>query len=224
MRPRRPRKWGLTTPQQQRTGVRRLVMLAAIILGLTLATRPPKDEDRADAADMPDTPPEEVRVTPPNTTLWDEGEGPDRSTLREGAREAIPRVAEPSDVPPPSEDVQPVVEPEAEAEPAELGARPLATAETIQAAVAEVVPDIEDCLHQWWMVQPDLEGRIVLELQLYPEGLRDAVVLDHDGVPAAVMGCFSGALYDADWPEGEVDGTVITYPFVFDAGSGEDSG
>lgn len=224
MRPRRPRDWGLTTPKQQRTGVRRLVMLAAIILGLTLATRPPKDEERADTAGLPDTPPDEVRVAPPNTTLWDEGEGPDRSTLREGAREAVPRVMEPRDVP----EVQSVeAEVEATVEAAEArepGTRPQATPETIQAAVAAVVPDIEDCLHQWWMVQPDLEGRIVLELQLYPEGLRDAVVLDHDGVPPAVMGCFSGALYDADWPEGEVDGTVIIYPFVFTPGSGEDSG
>ena len=209
MKPRTPLDLGLTTPGQQRAGVRRLVMLAAVILGLSIATRERDEGDRPDPASLPDEPPDMIDVRPPTPGVWAEEEEPPRSTPRPGARQSVPRVTHVSGTPTGPD------------EPAEVGtlgvdARPAATPETIQAAVHEVLPDIEDCLHQWWMLQPELSGRVVMEFQLLPEGLQDAIVLDHDGVPAAVMSCFGSALYEGDFPAGPPEGLTVTYPFVFD--------
>ncbi|MCB9762198.1 MAG: AgmX/PglI C-terminal domain-containing protein [Alphaproteobacteria bacterium] len=87
--------------------------------------------------------------------------------------------------------------------------------DAIRAAVNDVMPDIRDCMNQWWAAEPELEGRVVMEFHLTPAGLGDVFVLEHDGVPFAVQTCFSAPIYDADWPRPASGELAVKYPFVF---------
>lgn len=88
-------------------------------------------------------------------------------------------------------------------------------AEDIRAAIQEVVPGIQECMDAWWAVDPQLEGRVVMDFTLTPEGLGEVAVLEHDQVPFGVQTCFASAIYEADWPRPEVGELQVTYPFVF---------
>ena len=84
----------------------------------------------------------------------------------------------------------------------------------------EVIDSIEDCLHAWWMLDPALEGRVVLEFQLDSTGLAEAGIRDHSDVPLGPLTCFATALYAADWPGSEGE-TTVHYPVEFDNGEEE---
>ena len=84
----------------------------------------------------------------------------------------------------------------------------------------EVVDSIEDCLHAWWMLDPALEGRVVLEFQLDATGLAEAGIRDHSEVPMGPLTCFATALYAADWPGSEGE-TTVHYPVEFHSGEEE---
>ncbi len=189
----------------------RLVMLSAVVLGLTLVTRNKESPERQ-PTDLPDEPPNPVEVKPPDQSLWNESEAPTRSSPLRGAREQVPRpkVTNIDPRPRPASTEDPPVEAD------EARVNPRVEPEAIQAAVEEVAPEIEECLHGWWMLQPELSGKVVMEFELGPEGLRDVFVLDHDGVPGGVLSCFGTALYEAEFPAGPEDGTVVHYPFVFE--------
>jgi hypothetical protein len=84
----------------------------------------------------------------------------------------------------------------------------------------EVVDSIEDCLHAWWMLDPALSGRVILEFKLDATGLAEAGIRDHSDVPVGPLTCFATALYAADWPGSEGESTVH-YPVVFNGGEEE---
>lgn len=121
----------------------------------------------------------------------------------------LPR-PEPSVEAPRSDDAPPEAR-----EPAPDGRSGVVEAEDIQDAMLDVTPGIRECMQGWWDLDPELEGRVVMDFTLTPEGLGEVLVLEHDDVPFGVQTCFATAIYEADWPtpaEGELQ---VTYPFVF---------
>ncbi len=208
--------WGITV-SGQRGNLIRMVMLALLIVGLSLVTLDGGEPERA-STDLPDEPPDPVEVKPPQQGLWADDEPPPRSTPRQGAREQIPRPNAEPGLEPSSSEAPPQ-------EPGDARVSPRVEPEAIKTAIDEVLPEIEECLHGWWMLQPELSGKVVVEFELGPEGLSDVFVLDHDGVPGGVLSCFGTALYEADFPAGPEEGMVVQYPFVFGGSeSPEDSG
>ena len=47
--------------------------------------------------------------------------------------------------------------------------------------------------------------------------MQTAWVEQNENVPCAVLGCFSAAVYEQDWPAAP-DGVQVTLPFEVDAG------
>jgi hypothetical protein len=87
----------------------------------------------------------------------------------------------------------------------------------IQATVSnEVRPKVMDCLHMWWMLDPKLSGRVVVGLQLGPEGLGASWIQDHNEVPLGPLTCFGSVLTETDWPWAAEE-TEVHFPFLFDA-------
>ncbi len=86
--------------------------------------------------------------------------------------------------------------------------------QAIKDTMAEVTPAVSDCLTEWWMLDPALEGRVMMNFQLGPEGLGEVRVQDHTDVPMGPLSCFGAAIYEAEWPATE-DPVEVTYPFVF---------
>jgi len=166
----------------------RLVMLSAVVLGLTFVTRSKESPERQ-PTDLPDEPPDPVEVKPPDQSLWDEDEAPTPSSPLRGAREQVPRpkVTNVDPGPRPASTEDPLLEAD------EARVNPRVEPEAIKAAVEGVAPEIEECLHEWWMLQPELSGKVVMEFELGPQGLDDVFVLDHDGVPGGVLSCFGSA-------------------------------
>jgi len=120
------------------------------------------------------------------------------------------------ETPPESEETEPLKMP-----------KPLsgdALVEAIQETVAaDVKPKVKDCLHIWWMLDPNLGGRVVVGFQLGPDGLGAAWVQDHSGVPLGPLTCFGSAIADASWPWAAEE-TEVRFPFVFDSGEADTGG
>ncbi|MND00051.1 hypothetical protein D3C83_185400 [compost metagenome] len=57
----------------------------------------------------------------------------------------------------------------------------------------------------------------MLGWNLGPDGVETAWIQEHEDVPVAVLGCFSAAVYEQDWPPAP-DGVMVTFPFVVEAG------
>ncbi len=76
--------------------------------------------------------------------------------------------------------------------------------------------DIEECVDAWLGVlelDEALEGRLVVDVLLGPEGVIEASLVDVEGVPEPMLGCFGGVIYEIEWPLPE-DEIRITYPFT----------
>jgi hypothetical protein len=88
--------------------------------------------------------------------------------------------------------------------------------EAIMDAMAGVTPAITACVEEWQAVlAEELEGRLVLELTLGPEGVLDAELVDVDGVPEPMLGCFGGVVYEAQWPLPD-EVTEVAWPFLLE--------
>ena len=87
------------------------------------------------------------------------------------------------------------------------------TPEALMDAMVEVTPDITDCVDDWQEVlEAELDGRLVMEMTLGPDGVIDAALVDVDGVPEPMIGCFGAVIYEAEWPLPE-DVTDVAWPF-----------
>ena len=87
------------------------------------------------------------------------------------------------------------------------------TPESIMESMNAVTPDITDCVQEWKeLVDQELEGRLVLEMTLGPEGVSDAALVDVDEVPEAMLSCFGVVVYGAQWPLPE-EATDVAWPF-----------
>lgn len=136
------------------------------------------------------------------------GHSEEPRSYRPGASTAIPRPATTRTAPPEEAGDSPL---DRRADP---GPDRSMTPEAIREIVEAIKPDIEDCLIQWWMLDPALEGEVMMRFSLGPEGLEHVSIEEHSGVPAGPLSCFGAAIYDGDWPSvtGHLD---ITYPFTF---------
>lgn len=89
------------------------------------------------------------------------------------------------------------------------------TRDSIQGAVNEILPQVKECVEGWIALDPGLEGHVVVEVRLGPEGLISSAIADHDGVPFGVQTCFASALVEAPWPTPPDGEFVVRYPFTF---------
>ena len=71
---------------------------------------------------------------------------------------------------------------------------------------------VEDCLQQWWMLDPALSGELVVELEQGAGGL-EATVLDHDSLPERVELCLASAIHGLDRPVSQEPTWQERFPF-----------
>ena len=90
-------------------------------------------------------------------------------------------------------------------------------AETLAAVADRMRPSIAACVEAWTAQVPEIAGRVVLGFDLGPDGVESAWVEQHEDVPTAILGCFSAAVYEQDWPAAP-DGVKVTLPFEVEAG------
>ncbi len=95
------------------------------------------------------------------------------------------------------------------------------TPQSLQTVADRMRPSIAACVEAWTAELPALRGEVVLGFQLNAEGVQEAWVVEHDEVPPAVLGCFSAAVYEQDWPAAP-DGVEVTFPFTIEAGLADD--
>ena len=90
-------------------------------------------------------------------------------------------------------------------------------AETLAAIADRMRPSIAACVDAWTTQVPEIAGRVVLGFDLGPNGVQSAWVEQQENIPSAVLGCFSTAVYEQDWPAAP-DGVEVTLPFEVEAG------
>jgi hypothetical protein len=183
-----------------------LVLLAAILL---IAARPllPRHRDTEPTPEpigTPPTSPQAIAADPPARAPRD-------------ARQVIPR-------PPRTKRAAPTANPSPDAPQIDTGIEKGGVDRSLQldgktlAAVADRMrPSIAACVDAWTTQVPEMAGRVVLGFDLGPDGVQSAWVEEHEHVPTAVLGCFSAAVYEQDWPAAP-DGVMVTLPFEVEAG------
>jgi hypothetical protein len=90
-------------------------------------------------------------------------------------------------------------------------------AQTLAAIADRMRPSIAACVDAWTTQVPEIAGRVVLGFDLGPDGVQSAWVVQQQNIPSTVLGCFSTAVYEQDWPAAP-DGVEVTLPFEVDAG------
>ncbi len=189
----------------QRRAAYRLVIVAGVIFVMSLMGKNARERAEAQAEEAGVAPPasgSSLDETPPAVVPE-----PAQSRWRPepGARTRVPRPELPTRTQ------------SAFAAPSSVdtGAEDAALRAALGDSLAAVVPDVRDCLHQWWMMDPSLAGEVELEFVLTAQGLSEVEVLDHSEVPMGPLSCFATALYDAEWPQ-VADQVVVRQPFRFE--------
>ena len=81
------------------------------------------------------------------------------------------------------------------------GEAPEWTVANVQAAVADVKPRAAKFLEGWSGLAMNVDGQVVVEVVLTPEGPEEAALYDQVGeTPAAVANCLGSALGSVAWP------------------------
>jgi hypothetical protein len=93
-------------------------------------------------------------------------------------------------------------------------------AQGLSTVAERMSPSITACVEAWTAEDPEIEGHVVLSFQLGPEGVQEAWVSEHATVPVGVLGCFSAAVYEQDWPAAP-GGVEVTLPFDITADEDE---
>ena len=175
----------------------------AYLLALTFSPSGPLAElsPPAQAKTTPREPPAEVVVVPPKESLEDARAG--RIHRDFGAREALPRTD--------AEVLAEVAEPDTEA--AQDTAAMAFTPDAMIDAMADIGPGISACMKdQESVMGTSLDGRLLLEMTLGPDGVIDAALVDVAGVPKPVLDCFGMVIYGTQWPLPEKN-TDMAWPF-----------
>ncbi|MCB9791266.1 MAG: AgmX/PglI C-terminal domain-containing protein [Alphaproteobacteria bacterium] len=183
-----------------------LAAVGALLL-LNLLVAPEPGSERAPRALPPGGPGPSEAAPPASEVPTPEPEAPGAGAAPEAGEASVRAIPLPRPEAAPSPSGGPEL-----AAPAQRG---VVQAEDIRDAMMAVTPEIQACMEDWWALEPELEGRLVMDFTLTPEGLGEVLVLEHDDVPFGVRTCFASAIYEADWPrppEGELE---VTYPFVF---------
>ncbi len=203
---------------------RRASMRFAIISGfiLLLAMTGKKAKERADEKARAKESSQEETPSPASS---EQPRSTHPKTFKDGARTRVPRP------PLPTRSDNPAESPEVSEEPAEAPSDPQQASrkaevrdtadldaplrEALQASTEAVLPDVKNCLQEWWMLDPNLEGSVQVEVVLNEDGLKEVQILDHTNVPMGPLSCFGTALYDADWPN-VADEVTVVLPFRFE--------
>ena len=89
----------------------------------------------------------------------------------------------------------------------------------ISAKVKELLPDIRTCHNEGLAAQPDLTGRLVIEMVIGKDGMVSSVESDPEKTTldsTEVIDCVIEAIAQLEFPPPEGDGIVIVvYPFLF---------
>jgi len=175
----------------------------AYLLALTFSPDGPLSEltPPAEAKALPREVPAEAVVVPPSESLEDARAG--RIHRNFGAREALPRTA--------SEAIAEVAVDDTEG--GEDTAAKAFTPDAMIDAMADIGPGISDCVKdQESVMGTSLDGRLLLEMTLGPDGVIDAALVDVAGVPKPVLDCFGMVIYGTHWPLPEKN-TDMAWPF-----------
>ncbi len=89
----------------------------------------------------------------------------------------------------------------------------------IMAAMGAVEDDVEECLHAWSEVEPDLHGQVSLAFQIDDSGLGKVWIQDWADVPEGPMTCFASAVYGVDWSHISDRPIEISNHFVVEQGA-----
>ena len=148
-------------------------------------------------------------------------------TYKPGAKTSIPLYEHAKEVEAIAEEGSDTALPSEEKEaPAKEAVEPLsgeALTESVRSVLqGSVKPRIQDCLHSWWMLDPNLKGRVVVGVVLGPDGLGGSWIHDHENVPLGPVTCFGSAISQASWPAAAEE-VEVRFPFVF-AGEEPDTG
>ncbi len=183
--------WGLAAL----SGVAYLLALAFSSEGSLPDLAPPAEAKSANT----ETPAEVA--APPKESLEDARAG--RIHRDFGAREALPRT-----------DAEVSAEVVAVAVEADKGTGAKAfTPDAMIDAMADVGPGISDCMKdQMSVMGTSLDGRLLLEMTLGPDGVIDAALVDVGGIPKPVLDCFGMVIYGNKWPLPEKN-TDMAWPF-----------
>jgi hypothetical protein len=75
--------------------------------------------------------------------------------------------------------------------------------------------DIEACLDQWRKTQTQLEGSLMLSIEIDASGLQKAWIDTDGGIPLGPQSCFANAVYGIDWSHMAHEPAMITRPYSF---------
>ena len=89
----------------------------------------------------------------------------------------------------------------------------------ISGKVKEVLSDIKTCYDEGLAEQPDLTGRVVVEMVIGKDGMVSSAESDPEKTTldsTEVIDCVTGTIAQLEFPPPEGDGIVIVvYPFAF---------
>ena len=179
-----------------------LVLVAAILL---IGAWPLLPRERA------------AEATSPAAEVPAAEEVPRQARAADGKREAIPRPQRAKRAAPPVAPREDGAEIDTGIEKGGVDRSQTLDAETLAAVADRMRPSIAACVEAWTAQVPEIAGRVVLGFDLGPDGVESAWVEQHENVPTAVLGCFSAAVYEQDWPAAP-DGVKVTLPFEVEAG------
>lgn len=75
--------------------------------------------------------------------------------------------------------------------------------------------DIQACLDQWRKTQTQLQGSLMLSIEINADGLQKAWIDTDGGVPLGPQSCFANAVYGIDWSHMAQEPAKITRPYSF---------
>lgn len=87
--------------------------------------------------------------------------------------------------------------------------------ESVGYALDTLDEDIQACLDQWRKTQTQLQGSLMLAIQIDANGLQKAWIETDGGVPLGPQSCFANAVYGIDWSHMTHEPAEITRPYSF---------
>lgn len=185
-----------------------ILLLVFLVLGVLLYTREavePEPVAPAPPKTVPPPPPPAapIDVSPPEKPIK-------QDRVRVPPPAVKPRPAKPPPSPAPAEapsaDGPKDLRPDA---PADAGA----VKELLVQQMDEVRDEIVPCIERWTQQQSGLDGTVKLRFALNADGLQDVWIEEHEAVPELMLGCFSDAVYGADWSGISREPIEVSWPF-----------
>lgn len=93
--------------------------------------------------------------------------------------------------------------------PADAGA----VKELLMQQMDDVSAEIGPCVDRWAKADTRLNGSVKLRFAMDADGLQDVWIEEHSAVPDGLLGCFSDAVYGADWAGISREPLEVSWPF-----------